>query len=274
MTTTTGDQRTAAGPAGPTPGERARTVLRAAPTLVLRLLGGGLGPGSPEVLVTAHRLDHRGSPLAVLADDDPVVEAVRDAGGELAAVVEAWALVPVPVPDRVRGRVRLDGWVEEVGEDERARLAPALGGCPQGRTVLRLDVTEVTLADGRGDARIAVADYAAALPDPLVDDEAVLLEHVAAGHPREVALLAVLAADAVGGPVVDPVVVGVDRFGLRLRVVPAGRAGAGPGARLGRPGACPGTCVDVHLPFAAPLRHPGELAVAVAVLLERARRRC
>ncbi|RJK98147.1 hypothetical protein [Vallicoccus soli] len=282
MSTTAGELRTAA---GPTPGERARTVLRAAPTLVLRLLDGGSGPHPPEALVAGHRLDPRGAPLLVLADDDPVVEALRAAAAhglpDVAAVVEGWALVPVPVADRVRGTVRLDGWAEELDGAERARLAPSLGlgTAPEdleGWTLVRLDVADVTLADGRGRARVAVEDYAAAVPDPLVDDEPQLLEHVAGRHPREVALLAALAGAVVGGPVHDPVVVGVDRFGLRLRVAPGGALPDGRADRLvdGRAGGRVDERVDVHLPFAAPLRHPGELAVAVAVLLERARRCC
>ncbi len=239
-------------------------MLRAAPTLVLRLIDGDGSEGS-QALVATHRADPRGAPLLGLANDDPLVERVRRTHGSqpLDAVVEAWSLVPVPVVDRVRGWVRLDGSVEELDEGAQARLAPRLdaGNRPQdarARTVLRLDVAEVTLMDGRGQARVAPADYAAAVPDPLVDDEPTLLEHVASAHSREVALLGRLAERVAGHAVADPMLVGLDRFGVRVRV---------------RRGCCrdDGT-LDVHLPFAGPLRHPGELTVAVAVLLERGRR--
>lgn len=285
-TAPTGD-RCAAGAAGagrpnacvgaPGPAERARTALRAAPTVLLRLLVAGRA-APVETLVVAHATGADGSPVLLLPRGCPVAAQVPGEE-DVPAVIEAWSLTPAAVPDRVRAWVRLDGWVRHVPAQDRTRACAALrarvvrsagpetadallgpGASLRGH-LLRLDLAEVTLADGRGRAVVEPEEFAAAVHDLLVDEEPSLLEHVASAHSREVGLLGALAAHVVGREVERPVVVGVDRFGLRLRVaVAAGPAGGA------------GEHADVHLPFPAPVRHPGELPLSVAVLVDRARR--
>jgi hypothetical protein len=137
----------------PTPAERARTILRSAPCLRVRT------PGAWAV-VDLHGTDPDGSVVLVLAEESPVVGAVRRAGADLPVLVDAADLCPVPVADRVRGRLRLVGWVHEPAPTLRRELAlvaadregaGALLDIGRGRTVLYVDVVEALVADGGAD---------------------------------------------------------------------------------------------------------------------------
>ena len=160
----------------PSPAERARTVLRLAPYLRVRV------PGE-RAEVDLHGVDPDGSVVLVLPDDSPVVAAARRSPEPVPALVDAADVCPVPMADRVRGRVRLVGWVHEPPAHLRRELAlvaadrdgaGALLDIGSGRTVLYLQVAEVQYVDGGADpddvaAVVAVdrEDYAAAMPDPL-----------------------------------------------------------------------------------------------------------
>ena len=100
----------------PTPAERARTILRLAPCLRVRT------PGA-WAEVELHGTDPDGSVVLVLAEQSPVVGAVRRAGADLPVLVDAADLCPVPVADRVRGRLRLVGWMHEPAPTLRRELA-------------------------------------------------------------------------------------------------------------------------------------------------------
>jgi len=226
----------------PTPAERARTILRLAPCLRVRT------PGA-WAEVDLHGTDPDGSVVLVLAEQSPVVGAVRRAGADLPVLVDAADLCPAPVADRVRGRLRLVGWVHEPAPTLRRELALVAAdregagalldiGC--GGTVLYVDVVEALVADGGADPD----DYATARPDPLAGTEAALLDHLVSGHPTELRRL----AEQLPRPVRDGAVpVALDRHGLVLR------CGAG----------------DVRLPFGAPVRCPRELPGRMRELLAR-----
>lgn len=109
----------------PTPAERARTTLRLAPCLRVRT------PGA-WAEVDLHGTDPDGSVVLVLAEESPVVGAVRRAGADLPVLVDAADLCPVPVADRVRGRLRLVGWVHEPAPTLRRELALAVLRCGAG----------------------------------------------------------------------------------------------------------------------------------------------
>jgi hypothetical protein len=237
----------------PTPAERARTILRLAPCLRVRT------PGACAE-VDLHGCDPDGSVVLVLPEQSAVVGAVRRAGGDLPVLVDAADLCPVPVADRVRGRLRLVGWVHEPAPALRRELALVAAdrdgagalldiGC--GRTVLYVDVVEALVADGGADPDdvgavtfLDPADYAAARPDPLAGTEAALLGHLVAGHPTELRRLAAQLPEPVRAGAVP---VALDRYGLVLR------CGAG----------------DVRLPFGTPVHCPRELPGRMRELLAR-----
>jgi hypothetical protein len=237
----------------PTPAERARTIVRLAPCLRVRT------PGA-WAEVDLHGTDPDGSVVLVLPEESPVVAAVREASGDLPVLVDGADLCPVPVADRVRGRVRLVGWVHEPDPALRRELALVVAdregadalldiGC--GRTVLYVHVVEALVAEGGADPDdvgavefVEPPDYARARPDPLAGAEAALLSHIVAGHPTELRRLAAqLPEDLRAGA--TPVA--LDRYGLILRC----------GAR------------DIRLPFGSPVRCPRELPSRMRELLAR-----
>jgi hypothetical protein len=237
----------------PTPAERARTILRLAPCLRVR------APGACAE-VDLHGTDPDGSVVLVPSDESPVVGAVRRAGEDLPVLVDAADLCPVPVADRVRGRLRLVGWVHEPAPALRRELAlvaadregaDALLDIGRGRTVLYVHVVEALVADGGADPDdvgavtfLEPAEYAAGRPDPLAGTEAALLGHLVAGHPAELRRL----AGQLPAPLRDGAVpVALDRYGLVLR------CGAG----------------DVRLPFGTPVGCPAELPARMRELLAR-----
>src|SRR5918993_3537852 len=137
----------------PSPAGRARTVLRLAPYLLLRV------PGA-RADVDLHGTDPDGSLVLVLPDESPAVVAARQAADSMPALVDAADVCPVPVPDRVRGRARLVGWVHEPPAHLRRELALAaadregagsLLDIGSGRTVLYFPVAEVQYVDGGAD---------------------------------------------------------------------------------------------------------------------------
>ncbi|HEV7654044.1 MAG TPA: DUF2470 domain-containing protein [Mycobacteriales bacterium] len=238
----------------PTPAERARTTVRLSPYLRVRT------PGACAE-VDLHGTDPDGSVVLVLAEDNPVVTAVRGATGDLPVLVDAADFCPVPVADRVRGRVRLIGWVHEPLPQLRRELAlaaadrdgaGALLDIGRGRTVLYVDVVEVHVAGTGTDpddigavAVLRPPDYAAARPDPLAGTEAALLGHLVSGHPAELRrLAALLPAELRDGAIP----VALDRHGLVLR-------------SRGQ---------DVRIPFGAPVHCARELPARMRELLARA----
>lgn len=242
----------------PSPAERARTVLRLAPYLRLRV------PGA-RADVDLHGTDPDGSVVLVLPDESSVVAAARRGGDSVPALVDAADVCPVPVPDRVRGRARLVGWVHEPPAHLRRELAlvaadregaGALLDIGSGRTVLYLQVAEVQYVDGGADPDDVAAavpvdreDYATALPDPLTGVEAALLQHLVLDHPAELDRLAGLLPPTVWLAADRVTPVRLDRHGLLLR------AGG----------------QDVRLAFAEPLTCPRQLPARMRELLARAR---
>jgi hypothetical protein len=242
----------------PSPAERARTVLRLAPYLQVRVPGAG---GDVDL----HGTDLDGSVVLVLPDDAPVVAATRQSPDSLPALVDAADVCPVPVPDRIRGRARLVGRVHEPPAHLRRDLAlvaadregaGALLDVGSGRTVLYVHVSEVRYVDGGADLDDGAAvesvdreEYAAAAPDPLAGVEAALLCQLVGDHPAELGRLAGLLPPAVWLAADRVTPVRLDRLGLLLR------AGG----------------QDVRLPFAEPLTCPRQLPSRMRELLARAR---
>ncbi|MDP9406456.1 MAG: hypothetical protein M3P95_00770 [Actinomycetota bacterium] len=230
----------------------------------------GLLVRSPVVTTTVglSALDGDGGLLLLTADTAPLVEAVRAADiGGLTAHLEASAVTPAALPDRVLGRAWLEGTLSEVDRATRpfaARtLASRAGLGDRGRTVvdvapgeavLRLAVAGGDLVDGSRWWAFGAAEWRSARLDPVADCSAGLVSHLQADHSAELALLGalvsrVLPAPAAGGV---PSLVAVDRRGTRWRS--ATRGGA----------------VDARLDFPVPVADLRGMHLALRALLTAA----
>ncbi len=256
---TRSSHQTASDALRPTIAERARTVA-ARPGAAVR------AAGLDRCRVLAHAVTAAGDVLLVVPTDGEVATAVRHApDGDLAALVMATDHAPVRLRDPVRAQVWLSGWLApvEAGEERAAAVAFAdvapvgdLLDVGRGATLLRMDLAEVALGEGGAVAELTPEAFLAADPDPLVEVEAAVLQHMDAEHRAELALLRsrIPAALLGASDVVRPL--GLDRCGLRLRIEqPRGHR-------------------DVRVPFAAPISDAEQLATAVHRLLCAARGGC
>ncbi|MFD0901414.1 DUF2470 domain-containing protein [Actinomadura sediminis] len=262
---------------GPSPAERARTLAYGTADGVL------VAPGVPYAPVPAHTTDLDGRPLLLLPVSSPIVAALAGEP-DLPATLRVCDVAPVPLPDRVRGRAWLHGWLTEVPPAElRAaalrlsrphprpelldlaapvppRRAAGDGEADEGSqwTILALEVAQVEIDDAWGSAALEPEEYAAAAPDPFVAVEAGMLTHLDAAHRAELRGLlpeSVLAdIDDGTGDAVRPL--GIDRHGLWLRC----RMPCADGAV---------TC-DLRLPFPEPVRDVHGLRRAYRALFARA----
>ncbi|WP_433474038.1 DUF2470 domain-containing protein [Spirillospora sp. CA-142024] len=205
---------------GPTAAERARTLAYGIADGVL------VAPGVPYAPVPAHTTDRDGRPLLLVRADAPVVAALAGED-DVPATLRISDVAPVPLPDRVRGRAWLHGWLSEIPDGElRAaalRLSHAhprpelldLGAERDGErewTVLALEIAQVEVDDAWGSATLEPEEYAAAAPDPFVAVEAGILTHLDASHRGELPRL--LPESVPSGPVRP---LALDRYGMWLR---------------------------------------------------------
>jgi len=208
----------------PRPEERARTITCGVASAALTL------PDGSHVEVVAHAADAEGRPVLLARADGPVVRTLAGwPDSDMPAALEVTDLAPVPLADRVRGRVWLSGWVSEVPESEReaalrrvAEVRPLPEPFAGAWRVLRMDIAELDLVDGWGAADVDVDAYQAARPDPLATEEPSLMRHLDTAHRRELTALCAR-VDALTGAC-DPRALGVDRYGLWVRVTLEGRA--------------------------------------------------
>jgi hypothetical protein len=247
----------------PSPAERARTVLRAAPSVTVLTM-----PDRADV-IAVHGTDDAGCPLLLVEDTSPLAVAVAAKPEEITAVVHAVDVCPTPMPDRVRAEVWVGGWLSTVPDAERTAAALALADrepagelldVGAGWSVLRLEVAEIRIHDrmygGGQPVDVDPELCAEAKPDPLVDGEADWLGHLVTSHPAEFAQLCVLIPDRLRPPGSCLRPIGLDRYGLVFRVDHTS------GPRHAR------------VPFRAPLTEAGQLPRAVHTLLHEAAARC
>ncbi|WP_141581993.1 DUF2470 domain-containing protein [Actinomadura sp. WMMA1423] len=225
----------------PTAAERARTLAYGIADGVLVV------PGVPHASVPAHTTDRDGRPLLLVRADAPIVMALADED-DVPATLRISDVAPVPLPDRVRGRAWLHGWLSEVPDGglraaalrlSHAHPRPELldlaadGGGRREWTILTLEVAQAEVDDAWGSAILEPEEYAAAAPDPFVAVEAGILTHLDSAHRDELPRL--LPESVPSGPVRP---LGLDRYGMWLR-------------RSAHPGAHPP--VDVRVEFAEPV---------------------
>ncbi|MER5833656.1 DUF2470 domain-containing protein [Streptomyces sp. NPDC002130] len=219
--------------AAPAAAERARSVLAAAWSCSVT------AEGTREELVGAHSVDEDGRVLVDVPEDSALLAAAICAPrGEPSAVLEFADVAPVPVRNRIRARLWLAGWFAVEG----GRLA--------------FTPTRVVLRQPSGSVVVDLAEFAAAVPDPLTTAEARLLTHLADCHADAVERLTRLVdSDSLHGAVrVQPLA--VDRHGLTLRIERVRAHG------------------DVRLAFHAPADDVAQLTERMHVLLGQAAASC
>ncbi|MGY1810701.1 DUF2470 domain-containing protein [Blastococcus sp. SYSU D00669] len=235
----------------PGPAERARTVAAGPQATVC-------ATGVEASLPLAHAVTADGQVLLVVPAAGELATAVAASPQrDLSALVMVSDRAPVSLRRPVRAQMWLSGWATPVPErDVRdallafadVRPSHALLDVGTTATLLRLDLAEIVLREGSAVAEVGPEEFAAAAPDPLAAVEAATLAHLDRDHPEFLALLtAAIPAGQVGpGDVVRPL--GLDRFGLRLRIERAGGQ------------------QDVRLAFPRPLTCPGQLGAAMRAL--------
>lgn len=211
-------------PPTPGPGERARTIAARGPASLLPPL-----PSLP--LVTAetrtdrvspllHHVQDDGSVTVLLADDHPLLDQTP-----VTTMVELVDMAPVPLREPVRGLLWITGRLTALdGSTARAlavdlalrRPDPRLLDLGHGATMLSLEPLSMVVADAAGTHPLTPAEFASAAPDPFCHDEAGWLRHLELSHAEVLHTLRRHLPDELRGGHLRPL--GLDRFGLRLRV--------------------------------------------------------
>jgi hypothetical protein len=229
----------------PSAAERTRTLVQSTCSSVLIIPGlDGALPYQP--MPDSRHIGPDGEVFLVFPPDSPAVRAATHAqDDELNAVLEVTDVAPVSVPHRIRGRAWLSGWLTL----EQGRAEP-------GRTVLRLEIGEACVDDLWGAESVEPEEFASASPDPLVEHEAELLQHLHSAHSAEVQTLRGLLgerADGISGAATAAVPVALDRFGLRVRFTGV-------------------QCFDARFDFPEPVKDVNELRRAMHALFDAAAR--
>ncbi|MEU1278418.1 DUF2470 domain-containing protein [Streptomyces sp. NPDC005805] len=230
----------------PSAAERTRTLVQSTCSAVL--LVPGVETALPEQLAPqARAVGPDGEVFLLFPADSPVVRAATHAqDDELPAVLEITDVAPVSVPNRIRGRAWLSGWLT---------CAPGIASEP-GLMMLRLELGEASVDDLWGAGGVEPEAFAAAGVDPITAYETELLQHLDAGHSDQVQALCGLVGDRRldgSGAVRRAVPLALDRFGLRVRFT-----GEQP--------------FDARFDFPVPVRDITELRRAMHALFEAAAR--
>ncbi|MEN8652830.1 DUF2470 domain-containing protein [Streptomyces sp. 21So2-11] len=195
----------------PSAAERTRTLVQSTSSAVLLIPG--LEGARPEQLTPVERsVGPDGEVFLLFPADSPAVRAATHAqDDELTAVLEITDVAPVSVPNRIRGRAWVTGW-----------LTAVRGIADPGRMLLRLEVGEACVDDLWGTGSVEPEDFASATADPLVAHEADLLQHLHTAHSDQVRELGDLVDEGADADWQSAVPVALDRFGLRVRFQAAG----------------------------------------------------
>jgi hypothetical protein len=218
---TVGRTRTPRPPA-PADAERARGIAARGGTASL------VGTGAPAVAPLVHLVRADGSAVLLLADDEPLLGAIRGGDGGFTAMLELADRAPVDLREPVRGLLWVTGrlWLPDPDSARRFALQvadadpdPRLLALGHGATLVRMHPDFAVLSDAEGSAVLAPAELAAARPDPFCRVEHPVLAHLESHHPQLLdgltAHLPAALRDRTDSRVRP---LGLDRFGLRLRV--------------------------------------------------------
>ncbi|MDQ2583159.1 DUF2470 domain-containing protein [Saccharothrix yanglingensis] len=237
-------------PPAPHPAERARTIAARGGRAALSPSDGA----EHRVTPVLHHVHPSGSATIVLPDEHPLVGAAR--GAELTAMLELADHAPVPLREPVRGLLWITGWLRALDPREareaclevaEERPDPRLLDVGHGASALVLSPASLVVADAEGTTSVRPELFAQAEPDPFAAHEDHWLRHLELSHRDVVGLLAGHLPDHLRGGHVRPL--GLDRFGLRLRVE------------------MPDEDHDVRIAFSRPVGTPQELAVELRGLM-------
>ncbi|WP_374201897.1 DUF2470 domain-containing protein [Actinokineospora sp. PR83] len=211
-------------PPAPQPPERARTMAALGGRATLVPAGDPTRTDRFTPLV--HHVHADASVSVLLPDDHELVATAWQAPrGELATMVELADPAPVPLRESIRGLLWITGWLRALSDDEARALAvvvaadrpdPRLLDLGHGAALLKLVPASLVLADGEGTHPVPLDAFAAAEPDPFAAQEAGWLRHLEVSHTDVVGALVRHLPEELRGGHVRPL--GLDRFGLRLRV--------------------------------------------------------
>src|SRR3569833_918823 len=222
-------------PQEPTAAEMVSSVLAAARSLTLTT------DAHRVELVGLHSLEAPGRLLLnVPVETHLGAEVAAAPYGDVTVTIVFTDVAPVSVPDRVRARVLLGGW-----------LALAGSGGRTDSVALSFEPATVELEHAGRTVDVDPDELAAAEPDPLAATEAEILTHLAGAHGDAVELLAQLVDTRLLTGVTRVDTVRLDRYGIVLRLQRAGGAH------------------DVRLAFASPLRNSAYGLVQLRTLLVR-----
>ncbi|MDV6011325.1 DUF2470 domain-containing protein [Haloechinothrix sp. LS1_15] len=198
-------------------------VRRGHATLVPPVAGDGSEPA--PVPVAVHHL-HSDGTLSVVLDEDRRQQVISEyARWRGTTMVELVDLAPVPLREPARGLLWITGRVHGLEASEahaRAiRIAerdphPDLLDVGHGAGVLCVHLASVVLADAEGTQPVRLPAFLTARPDPFSRWESEWLAHLESEHPDVLRGLARHVPPRVPRGRLRPL--GLDRFGLRLRV--------------------------------------------------------
>ncbi|WP_020498918.1 DUF2470 domain-containing protein [Sciscionella marina] len=247
----------------PDPAERARTIAARSPEAVLvpcaHTAHAERDPSRSAVRIATHLHHvHADATMTVLLPEaHPLVAAVwQSPRGAVTVMAELTDPAPVRLREPVRGLLWITGLLTALeGEQgrERALLVaeevadPRLLDVGHGMSVLRVDPASLVLADADGTSSLQPLEFHEAVPDPFHDYETEWLRHLEISHRDVVGQLARHVPAELRGGQVRPL--GLDRFGLRLRVEAADADH------------------DIRLPFSRSVSTPEELAVELRKLV-------
>ena len=187
----------------PSPAERVRSVLEAAHSLTV------LANSQQHDLFGADLtgFDGGGIRLRMPADNRLVRETEHAAGPGMPALLQWTDVAPLAVRQRVRGQVRITGWLHPTGDVAGSATATLL-----------LEPRQVALDIGESGILVDPGELAAAEPDPVARYEPGLLLHLVEGHQDHVAALTRLLDPylLLGVTTVTPL--SLDRYGIVLRL--------------------------------------------------------
>ncbi|MFI1444286.1 DUF2470 domain-containing protein [Streptomyces fructofermentans] len=162
-------------------------------------------------------------------------------GGRVPVRLELTDVAPTPVRDRLRARVTLTGLLAAPYDPESTEST-----C--------MEIGQCVLEDDNGRSHVTLQELEAAEPDPLATCEAGMLTHLVDDDPELVPLLLRLARPHPDGDVQRALPLGIDRYGLTLRLEHAR------------------SHQDIRLPFHKPVSHVDHVGPQIHALLAAARR--
>ncbi|MEC3980430.1 DUF2470 domain-containing protein [Amycolatopsis sp. H20-H5] len=244
-------------PPAPNPAERAKTIASRNGPATLMPTVERTDNDVERVVPVLHHVHSSGSVSVLLPDGHSLVKATKQTQrGELAVMIELADHAPVDLREPIRGLLWITGWLRPLTEvSARARAVsiaetrpdPRLLDVGHGLTVLRLTPASLVLADAEGTHSLRPHMFSAAPPDPFHDYEADWLRHLESDHADVVDQLAKHLPPALRDGRIRPL--GLDRFGLRLRV----ESDSGDH--------------DVRLAFSRPVDGPPQLAMEIQRLV-------